>query len=161
MNQIQKHLIYTKKNIVNKKNIQIHNVGVWSKDEELNFFYVKWKSWQWSVYEENSKEWLLSSDTIKTKIKIICFNEKNLESYGIEKYYDFIKIDVEWFELDVLQWLKNIWFRYLYMELSVDRIWSNLEDVKELLNKNYYKDVYVLYLWKNKWTTRDVIFELI
>lgn len=83
-----------------------------------------------------------------------------------DKSIDLLKIDVEWAELDVIIWSKNILTRtkYLLIEMSFERKWSNnLEVIYEI--KNICPQAVLLHTWRKLWwrwvvTAQDFLFQL-
>ena len=75
-------------------------------------------------------------DVKKTKVRIVKFTPEIITELGIPNKVDFVKIDVEGAEMEVLESLKFIDFDYLYMEVSVKRKGEgNINKIKEFLKK--------------------------
>jgi len=82
----------------------------------------------------------------KTKVKIIKLTPKIMKKLDIPKKIDFVKIDVEVAEMEVLKSLKFIDFDYLYIEVSVKRKGEgNLETIKKFLKKEKLVEPKLIY----------------
>lgn len=88
------------------KNIKLNNATnvialqkwIWSESSTMDFIV----QWQWSsVYIPS--EWV----QLKNVCKVELVNPvEELKKYGINKI-DFVKMDIEWAEIDVIEWMKN------------------------------------------------------
>jgi FkbM family methyltransferase len=108
--------------------------GLASRSQISDFFAVEGKSAQGSVFPENAAVNLLSGEPTRIQVRLEHLSDELLAAHAIPDEYDFIKIDVEGFERDVLASLDRIRWRYLYLELSVTRTGSTpLEDVQALI----------------------------
>lgn len=151
-----------KLNTKNKSNIRINNVWLWNENKEIDFYYTEWKSAQWSTYKNNSSLWVIWWwNTIIEKIKVIKLSKENINTYDLNNKYDLIKIDVEWYEKEVLLWLNEVDWKYLYMEVSCGRDWSmGQSEIISILNAQW-KEVTVIYDWSDDsdWVVYDIVLE--
>lgn len=144
------------------KNIIVNNFWISSENKTIDFHYISWKSAQWSIYENNSSMWILWWDKIiKTSIEVLNLTKNKCEELKIPTSYDLIKIDVEWLEKEVLEWIMEIDWKYLYMEASSERDWSITEE--EILNvlskKRFIYNILYTTNSKNNSSTYDIIIE--
>jgi FkbM family methyltransferase len=108
--------------------------GLASRSQMSDFFAVDGKSAQGSVFPENAAVNLLSGQPTQIRVRLEHLSDDILSAHAIPREYDFVKIDVEGFERDVLASLDRIRWRYLYLELSVTRPGStSLDDVQTLI----------------------------
>jgi FkbM family methyltransferase len=108
--------------------------GLASKSQTSDFFAVDGKSAQGSVFPENAAVNLLSGEPTRIQVKLEHLSDEFLSEHAIPREYDFVKIDVEGYERDVLASLDRIRWRYLYLELSVTRTGSTpLDEVQALI----------------------------
>lgn len=111
-----------KKNSSNFKNWKLFNFGVGSKKEVVDFYVVPNKSGQGSIYKNNAdKNLLTQADILKTKVTLIDIDNNFIETNLSCNYFDFIKIDVEGAEWEVIHGLKEVNWRGMYVELSLDQ----------------------------------------
>lgn len=108
--------------------------GLASHSQTSDFFAVDGKSAQGSVFPENAAVNLLSGEPTRIQVRLEHLSDDFLSAQAIPREYDFVKIDVEGFERDVLASLDRIRWRYLYLELSVTRTGStSLDEVQALI----------------------------
>ena len=108
--------------------------GLASRSQTSDFFAVDGKSAQGSVFPENAAVNLLSGEPTRIQVRLEHLTDDVLSAHDIPSEYDFVKIDVEGFERDVLESLDRIRWRYLYLELSVTRTGSTpLEEMQALI----------------------------
>ena len=95
------------------KNIIMHPVGLGETEGSLTFYINKFK--------DNAKGASFIRDT-NIEVNEITVDVKTLDSITQDKVFDFIKIDVEGFELEVLKGGVNTLSktRYLLVEMSPD-----------------------------------------
>ena len=115
----------------------VFNFGVSSSFEEVDFYYVKEKTGQESIFRENASLNLLDEgSTVSTKVQLKPLDSEFLTKNCGGNYFDLVKIDVEGAERLVVQGLSNIKFKYLYVELSSGREGSSsIEEFLELLKE--------------------------
>jgi FkbM family methyltransferase len=119
------------------KHIIMHPVGLGEAKGSLTFYINKFKS--------SSKGASFIRDT-NIEVNEITVDVKTLDSITQDKVFDFIKIDVEGFELEVLKGGVNTLSktRYLLVEMSPDSSVINwLEDhnytLIDILENHFYK----------------------
>ena len=128
---------HLKRNSLTFSNWHIFNFGVSSSFGEVDFYYVRDKTGQGSIYRENaSLNLLYEGETVLTKVTLKPLDEEFLTKSCGGDYFDFVKIDVEGAERFVIMGLGNIKFKYMYVELSSGREGSSsVEEFLELLRK--------------------------
>lgn len=122
------------KNAARFDNWKIFNYGVGKESEFVDFFYIPEKSGQGSIYKENAGRNLLSSfDVAKTKVELkkLSFDFLSQELGG--NYFDFVKIDVEGAEWDVIEGIRDVVWRGMYVELSLNDL--GRESIEIFINK--------------------------
>jgi FkbM family methyltransferase len=108
--------------------------GLAPESRARDFFVVDGKSAQGSVFPENAAVNLLRGEPSRIQVRLEHLSDEVLAAHAIPREYDFVKIDVEGFERDVLASLDRIRWRYLYLELSVTRAGStSLDEVQALV----------------------------
>ncbi len=124
-------------NIRHIHNKKIFNFGLWEKEIEQSIYLEDDLSWCASLYWNINTEGSLKSEVISIKtLDDIC--QKNHISY-----INFLKIDVEWFELSVLNGWKNIlnsWsIDMIQFEFYKTNVFSKVffYDFWKLLHENY------------------------
>ena len=99
-----------------------------------DFYVAEGKSAQGSVFAENATLGLLGSDRRQLQVKLEYLSDAALAAHGLPASYDLVKIDVEGFEYEVLASLDRVQWRYLYLEISVDRRGArSLSDLLDLV----------------------------
>jgi FkbM family methyltransferase len=125
-----------KKNLSYFKNIKTYNFGLGNESGTKTFYFSPTASAEGSLYSENMHQTFTREDVKKTKVRIVKFTPEIITELGIPNKVDFVKIDVEGAEMEVLESLKFIDFDYLYMEVSVKRKGEgNINKIKEFLKK--------------------------
>jgi FkbM family methyltransferase len=110
--------------------------GLARTSESRDFFVVEGKSAQGSVYAENAAVNLLRSDVKQLQVQLEYLSDAALAAYGLPREYDFVKIDVEGFESDVLASLDRIRWRFMYLEVSLARQGrTTLDEVMRLIER--------------------------
>jgi FkbM family methyltransferase len=112
--------VLLQKNTKNLPNIVTFNVAV-GPNRKMAFYYVPGKSGKGSFILSNAVINLDAKDVKKIEIDSVELTEESCQSLGIPIKFDLIKIDVEGFEYQVLNSLKEIKTRYLVLEYSVGR----------------------------------------
>jgi FkbM family methyltransferase len=104
--------------------------------QSSDFYVVEGKSAQGSLYAENATLDLLGGASKTIQVRLEQLTDATLAAYDLASEYDFVKIDVEGFELDVLASLDRVRWRYLYLELSLRRAGgSSLDEVMRLVER--------------------------
>ena len=120
--------------------------GLASRSHTSDFFAVDGKSAQGSVFPENAAVNLLSGKPTRLQVRLEHLTDDFLSAHAIPEEYDFVKIDVEGFERDVLASLDRIRWRYLYLELSVTRTGSTpLDEVQALVARTTGKQPRIVF----------------
>ncbi len=124
------------KNLSNFKDVQVYNFGLGNKTKIKTFYFSPVASAEGSLYQENMHQNYIRKDVKKTKVKIVKLTPKIIKKLNIPNKIDFVKIDVEGAEMDVLKSLNVLDFDYLYIEVSVRRKGEgNLDTIKKFLKK--------------------------
>lgn len=138
-----------KKKYWNKSNIRLYNMWLWSVKEEKYIYLCDShdsssllvpSEKQKTTYEQKFEIWeLIKIDTLDN-IFLDTLKNKNV----------LMKIDVQWYELEVLKWwtkiLKNINMIIIENSYSELYIWQPLfDDIYEYLNSHWYKYIWSLY----------------
>ena len=119
-------------NIGNIPNIDIFNIAIGSGNS-LPFYYVSGHSDKGSLRKENAEINLGGKRANKISIHTKTFSKEFRRQRDIPNKFDLVKIDVEGGEIEVLDALKDISARALYIEFSNQR--SCGYEFKELLDK--------------------------
>ena len=123
--------------------------GLASRSHTSDFFAVDGKSAQGSVFPENAAVNLLSGEPTRIQVRLEHLSDDFLSAHAIPNAYDFVKIDVEGFERNVLASLDRIHWRYLYLELSVTRTGSTpLDEVQALIARTTGKQPRIVFQQK-------------
>lgn len=147
-----------KQNSEKNKNWTAYNLGLFSDNQERAFFFVHGKSAQGSIHKKNSNLDLLAiRQPEKINVSLRCFASTPLYRDGIS-HFDFVKVDVEGAEFEVLQGLAGITWSYLYVEATcgAERHGSNVKDILTLI-KDQWGHVDILYERKTSDFTVDLI----
>jgi len=110
----------------------------------MDFYYVPGNSAKGSFIEANSNI-NLNNKPDKIEVELIDLNKNSCNKLSIPSEFDIIKIDVEGFEYEVLNSIKNIKTKFLFMEFSMAR--SHQYSFHELLNRlsDCFGDIEILY----------------
>jgi len=149
---------YLKSNSNFFKDWRIFNFGISNSTSNNDFYYMSGKSGQGSIYEENaSLDILKSNDIIKSSVLLRPLSSQFLQKECGGESFDLVKIDVEGAELLAIDGLKDVQWKFMYVELSNNRSGStsleklislisetnpNARVIKLNLNK-YFTDVYL------------------
>jgi FkbM family methyltransferase len=110
--------------------------GLARTTQSRDFFVVEGKSAQGSVYAENAAVNLLQSGVKQLQVQLEYLSDAALAAHQLPRDYDFVKIDVEGFETDVLASLDRIRWRFMYLEVSLARQGqTTLENVMKLIEQ--------------------------
>ena len=111
-----------------------------------DFYVVEGKSAQGSLYAENATLNLIGGASKRIQVRLEQLTDATLAAHDLPGEYDFVKIDVEGFELDVLASLDRVRWRYLYLELSLRRSGAtSLEEVTRLVERTTGRAPRVVY----------------
>ena len=81
-----------------------------------------------------------------------------LEEFKSPKYIDFLSIDTEGNEFDILKGLDFNLFKFNYIAVEVSR---NQEEITEILGSNgYVRILEEVSLWDQWWVSQDVMLKL-
>ena len=136
-----------KNNLKGLKKIKIYNYGVGKFDGNRTLYYSKSASAEGSFLKDNMNQNYLRRDVVKTRVDIIKLTKNSLRKLKIPQRVDLVKIDVEGVELEVLESLKELNFKYLYIEVSVKRKGSTLNEISDLIKKRLGRTPKLLYYY--------------
>lgn len=132
------------------KDWEAKNIGLGKKSHKF-LYYIENKSSEATVYKDSSK---VKSQKVSVSVKLITLSKNNISKYGFKKYYDLIKIDVEGAELEVLNSIRNIKFKYLVIEVAIERKGLTADDIKKYLKKRTNRKIRLLSVKKtNKFSS--------
>lgn len=136
-----------KKNSKTFPNWKTYNLGI-SNKKKSKLYYIKNKSGVGSIYKENVMPiFSLNKKINEISVKNSNLSKKELNKMNLNPKIDFIKIDVEGYELNIIKLLKDIDFKYLYIEVSNKRKgYCNGKKFIKILKKNYiYNNFNLIY----------------
>ena len=132
--------------------LEIHNVAIGAKDEILELSYGTEKSEKASLIANLEKISFIQGEN-KNKISVQVRQLDHFQSYFKDKVIDFIKIDTEGFEYEVLKGAKNILEIHRPKFIQVEFNWhqlikkQTLYNLSELIN---FSDVFKILPHGNK-----------
>lgn len=116
--------------------IKTYNIWLWDKDWNLEFEYFEQHDWWSHIITENS---IYTGSWKKISIPVMRLDTSNLISdYELDNTR-LIMIDVEWYELDVLKWMKELLKKL-----------SDVDIIVEIFEHNKNKDE-TIRLMKDLW----------
>jgi len=113
--------------------LEIHNVAIGIKDEVLELFYGTEKSEKASLMKDLEKISFIKEQN-KNKVSVQVRQLDYFQSYFEDKVIDFIKIDTEGFEYEVLMGAKNILKFHQPKFIQVEFNWHQLIKKQTLYN---------------------------
>lgn len=108
------------------KKFETYNIALWNENTTLNFEYRKFHNGSSHIVDNNNEAKVVGWEIIKVPVKR--FDDLWIEKEKIEKIR-LIIMDVEWFELNVLKWMKNTLKSFSNISIIIE-----IRDNKE--NKN-------------------------
>jgi len=132
--------------------LEIHNVAIGIKDEVLELFYGTEKSEKASLMKDLEKISFIKEQN-KNKVSVQVRQLDYFQSYFEDKVIDFIKIDTEGFEYDVLMGAKNILKFHQPKFIQVEFNWHQLIKKQTLYNFSElikFSDVFKILPHSNK-----------
>jgi len=125
---------------------KVYNCALGRKDSKKKLYYSPEASAEGSFYKENLYQNYRRKEIRETTINMIKLDKKKMQELKIPHKIDLLKIDVEGFEIEVLQSLRDIDFKYLSIEISLGRIGeSSVGNIILLIKKIFNKDAKILY----------------
>jgi FkbM family methyltransferase len=110
------------RNALSHQHWRVFNFGISSEEAQYELYFVPGKSAQGSVMRNNADLNLMSEgEIISVPVKLRPLSKTLLEEQDLPSFYDLVKIDVEGAEAAVIRGLKDIRWRYLYIECSLNR----------------------------------------
>ncbi len=138
--------IYTilSNNISSYKSINTFNFAL-GPPGKMDFYSVPGASGKGSFIEANAVINLGNVEAEKYEVELIELDDQTRDRLGVPTRYDLIKIDVEGFEYEVLEAIKHIETKYLYIEFSMNR--SHQYSFYDLLARisDYFGIIDILY----------------
>lgn len=120
------------------KQWKIFNFGVGTADQKMKFYFIPQKSGQGSIYRENADKNLLGQFSVKeTEVDIRKLDRSFCQNYLGGTHFDFIKIDVEGAEWEVLKGISDLTWHGMYVELNLSKGPNTLEQFIEVCRKNW------------------------
>jgi FkbM family methyltransferase len=95
--------------------------GLAAEDADVPFWFVEGKSGQGSIYRDNATTGLREQQTVELLVSLRELTSERMRSLGVPGTVDLLKVDVEGAEREVLRGLSHLRWRYLAIELSVER----------------------------------------
>lgn len=112
--------------------------GLAPTSQARDFFVVEGKSAQGSVFAENATANLLQADYKRLQVRLEYLSDTALDEHQLPHDYDFVKIDVEGFESAVIASLDRIRWRFMYLEVSLEREGrTTLDEVLALMERTW------------------------
>lgn len=134
-------------NASNFKNWKVFNYGIGKKAQKRNLFFTDNSTIGGSFFKSVTEEFLQKSDVRKVLVSVISLTKSVVKSLGLPKKFDLVKIDVEGAELEVLEGLKNIGFKYLVIEVPLkSKRKANTKIVEEIIRSKFHKKAKLLYI---------------
>lgn len=139
---------------------RVFNFGVGKTSGLADFFYVPQKSGQGSRFPQNADRGLLTREPIKkaqVELKVLDEELCRQEFEGVE--FDVIKIDVEGAEWEVVEGIRGLRWRYLFVEVSpnpesarnaagfvehVNQLWPNAQRIHSEVHENGVEEFYFM-----------------
>jgi FkbM family methyltransferase len=135
------NFFFLKKNLSDIKDIKIYNFALGDKDEKLNLSIPNFEKHNPSNFGLFTLKKDVLSNIFKEEVLVKNFDKLELRKQYKKNYY--IKIDVEGFELNVLNGMKNFARNNnCYFKIELNKKYFHAENVQEILNfftdLNYY-----------------------
>lgn len=133
-------------NILQKNSLRfdewsVFNFGISSISNTSDFFYIPGKSGQGSIYKNNAiLDVLSTTPPRKIRVNLLRFVDTELYKKAIT-HFDFVKIDVEGAELDVIKGLAGIEWKFMYIEATQGkgRQGSNEQELLDEIRRSHGK----------------------
>lgn len=152
-----------KKNASEFRNWKVFNYAIGRKPQIKPLYYAKNSTVGGSFYKEITGEFS-SSESLKQIMAVVVYlNKLKLKQFKIPLKIDLVKIDVEGAELDVLESLIRLDFKYLVVEVPVkSKREVNIEKITDVIKSKLNKKANLLHLEPvgNLGIVADAIFEL-
>ena len=112
--------------------------GLAPTSEARAFFVVEGKSAQGSLFAGNATANLLEAQVKQLQVRLEYLSDAALAAHQLPHEYDFVKIDVEGFESAVIASLDRIRWRFMYLEVSLEREGrTSLDEVVALVTRTW------------------------
>ena len=113
---------------------ETYNIGLWNKNWIMKFQYSNKDNW--TAHFINDQDYLNKENFIDVPVRR--FDDLQIENKKLNDTR-LIIIDVEWFELEVLKWMKNSLSSFKNVNIIVE-IWENQKNKEETIE--YMKDLW-------------------
>jgi FkbM family methyltransferase len=137
------------------------NFGIGPERTTIPFYFVQGKSGQGSVFKKNS---MLNLQPNSVESLSIAVQPLDAETQRVEKLpaqVDLLKIDVEGFELEALKGLKQVAWKYLYVEVSEGRDGAvSLEAVRSTVEALWNKRPDLIWEGDTSQPARNILFRM-
>ena len=144
-------------NSIQFKRWDCFNLAISPNNKNYNFFYSPEGSTTGS-FSKDKVEHNFERDNIELiKIKGTRLDKKNLNKYNIPLKVDLIKIDVEGYEFEILESIKDLSFNKVYVEIHLDNNYPReVDQFVSILEKKFNSKFKLIYLYKPKYTNKVV-----
>ncbi len=125
-----------KKNFEKSDATYLFNYGIANETGKRTFYYSPSVSAEGSLVKENMNQNYVKTDVKEISIDVVKLDKNNLQKLKMPSEFDLVKIDVEGAEVEVINSLKDINFKFLEIEVSTNRKGEgNLDNISALLEK--------------------------
>lgn len=123
----------------------LFNFGIGKKSEFKTLYYTEESTVGGSFLKDIATEFDSPEDLIKKRARIVKLSKNALKKYKLPNQIDLLKIDVEGVELDVLESLKDVNFKYLIIEVPLkSKRKASVDKIKKIIKKVFRKNARLL-----------------
>jgi FkbM family methyltransferase len=152
-----------KKNASSFKDWQTYKYALGERNMTKAFYYPEGATLGGSFFKEIAGEFLKDYKIKKISVPVIKLDMKMARKLVIPLKVDLVKIDVEGAELEVLESLKRIDFKYLIIEIPVtSKRDASLEKISAVIKNKFKKKARLLHVYSvgNKAYVANAIYRL-